>query len=485
MPKPWILPLIIVAVAAGEAPGQDPDRGIPPAAAPRAPGGDAGEDSPGGEGGPAAARDDRASGEIGDESARRGTMAVSANPAAVNIVAGTGALGRRLGLGEDSGIRLGGVWVGDASGVLVGGRSPGDWGLNELTIADLGLDAEKLFGWRGGTFGAQFLQFAGQPTNVLAGAFPGFDSLEVTPPLVRQELYQLWYRQSLFDDRFVFRIGKSVPTFDFNNVVRPVPVGDPEAAIPAVSGLIYTPMFVNPTMLGVIPGYYNSATGLTATLAPTKSLYFSYGLYDGNLAQGRQTGLEGPRFNGHYFHIGEVGYAYRAGPQAKPGNIGLGFWGQAGKLHTFGGPDVGGVRGVYLFGSQRLWFRNPGRDSSGISGFYQFGANNSDAMLARQYFGAGLTGFGLVPGRPDDSFGCGLALTWLNGSPEAGKVFFPDAGPGPLHLRPSQLMMSWYYQMKLFDGCFVQPNLTYIPTPGQGDSVPGALAFTMRMVVLF
>ena len=39
--------------------------------------------------------------------------------------------------------------------------------------------------------------------------------------------------------------------------------------------------------------------------------------------------------------------------------------------------------GVYLFGSQRLWFRNPDVDSSGVSGFYQFGANNSDALRAR------------------------------------------------------------------------------------------------------
>src|SRR4029079_1260135 len=115
-----------------------------------------------------------------------------------------------------------------------------------LTIFDLNLDAAKLLGWSGGSFGADFLQFSGQTTNVLARAFPGFDSLGVVPPLVRQELYELWYRQALFDDKLIFRIGKTVPTYDFNNVVKPVPVGDPTAAIPAVSGLLYTPVFVNP-----------------------------------------------------------------------------------------------------------------------------------------------------------------------------------------------------------------------------------------------
>ena len=416
---------------------------------------------------------------------RTGAEPISANPAAVNIVAGTGALGRFLGLDDDSGIRLGGLWIGDASGVLAGGRSPGDWGLNSLTIFDLNLDADRLLGWSGGSFGAEFLQFSGQPTNILAGAFPGFDSLEVTPPLVRQELYQLWYRQALFDDRLIVRVGKTVPTYDFNNVVKPVPVGDPSAAIPAVSGLLYTPIFVNPTLLGVIPGYYNSATGITTTFAPTKSLYMNYGFYDGNLARGRQTGLEGPHFNGYYFHIGEVGHAYRLGDRRKPGNFGVGVWGQTGKLDSFRGGTTTGARGVYLFGSQRLWFRRPAVDSSGVSGFFQFGANDSDALLARQYVGGGLTAFGLVPGRPADTFGAGLAWTWLTRGDEAGRVFFPDAPPGPLRLAPSQLMLQAYYQMMLRDGFFFQAAITDIPNPGQNAALPNAFAITSRLILLY
>src|SRR4029077_9649026 len=107
-----------------------------------------------------------------------------------NILAGTGALGRFLGFDKETGIRLGGVWVGDGSGVLAGGRNPGAWAFNGLPVADVSLDTEKLFGLRGGMFDIQFLQFTGHITNNLAGAFPGFNSLEVTPPLVRQELYQ-------------------------------------------------------------------------------------------------------------------------------------------------------------------------------------------------------------------------------------------------------------------------------------------------------
>ena len=113
----------------------------------------------------------------------------------------------------------------------------------------------------------------------------------VRTPLYRSELYQLWWRQEFFDRKFILRLGKVAPTDDFNNVLRPVPVQDQHLAIPAVSGLLYTPVFINPTLLGAMPGYYNTAYGITATFTPMRNLYLSYGLYDGNIANHVQTGL--------------------------------------------------------------------------------------------------------------------------------------------------------------------------------------------------
>src|SRR5262249_58230623 len=121
-----------------------------------------------------------------------------------------------LGIGKDTGVRLGGLWLGDASGVLSGGQNSGRWGLNSLTIIDLNLDAERILGWKGGSFGTEYLQFTGQNTNGLAGAFPGFDSIEAGPPLTPHQLYQLLFRQSLFDDKLIFRVGQSLPPHALN-----------------------------------------------------------------------------------------------------------------------------------------------------------------------------------------------------------------------------------------------------------------------------
>jgi porin len=149
------------------------------------------------------------------------------------------------------------------------------------------------------------------------------------------------------------------------------------------------------------------------------------------------------------------------------------------------GAQVQGADGVYLFGSQRLWFLRPGVDNSGVSGFYQFGANNSNTMLVRQYFGAGLTGFGLVPERPKDSMGCGLAWGWLNTDPNAGAFFFPDA-PGPsTSLRTNEAIFQSYYQAFIRQGVFFQPVVTYVPNPGERPGIRDAWALTFQVTILY
>ena len=273
----------------------------------------AGTNTVGGEGG-------GASPAPGAEGVSPTANAVSGNPAATNIVAGSGRLGELLGINRN-GIRFGGLNITDANGNLAGGLGPGKWTGNTLTIADLSIDLEKFAGWKGGLFGTEFLYYDGfgpgysingrvqgkNDPNALAGTVMGYNSLSAAPPFSRAELYELWFRQEFFNKKLIVRIGKSVPTYDFNNVVQAIPARDQQASIPAISSALFTPLYVNPTLLGVIPGYYNSATGIVASLIPTDNFYLNYGFFDGNLARGEQTGFDGPRFNGYYLHLVEGG----------------------------------------------------------------------------------------------------------------------------------------------------------------------------------
>jgi porin len=377
-----------------------------------------------------------------------------------------------MGFKEDSGIHLGGLWIGNTDFLLSGGAKPRTSSFNSLGIIDLQLNLDRLWNIPGATFGTSFLQFNGQDSNGRASVLSGYNGLVAAPPFDRTQLYQLWWRQVLFDDHLILRIGKSIPTYSFNNLVSALPIRNLEPFIPAISGLLYTPLFINPSLLGVLPGYYDSAWGLTATLVPNNSIYLSYGLYDGSLASGRRTGLEAwPSFNGDYLNIGEIGFAWAG---QRPGRLALGAWHQSGLIQGFGNQE-NGIDGFYTFATNRLLTIKQGLGRIGsVIGFLQYGINNSQTKPVTQFAGGGLSGFGLIPHRPRDSIGMGIAVSWLN-----------DA----LESQDTEVITQIYYQAHLASEVYLQPTFSYVPDPGirspSNDTYPAASSIILQLTVLF
>lgn len=405
---------------------------------------------------------------------RTNTSSISSNPAAVNVNNGSGALQqyieKKLGIRDNHGIAVQGAWIGDSNKLISGGildakRTTS----NSVLVLDLTIETEQFNGWEGGLFSAQFLQQNAQNTNGQAGVIQGFNSLPDVQPFNRSELYALWYRQALFDNTLFIRVGKTITTLDFNNVIKPVPLSTGNPNIPAVSSLIYTPLFINPAVDGIMPGYTNSAYGITATFTPINEWYLSYGIYDGNLASGKQTGLSGPTFNGRSFQVGETGTAWLLGKNHMPGTSGIGLWHQNGLIQQ-GALTEMTATGAYLFGSQRLWYRHPGQDISGVSAFYQYSINNSKVLPMKKSIGSGLTAFGLIANRDDDSMGVGVSLVWLNAI--STRV-------------PTEVMYQIYYQAKLLTDIYLEPVFSYIPTPGQNASLNSVFSGTLRAIILF
>lgn len=402
------------------------------------------------------------------------TTAISSNPAAVNVGTGSGSVQRyiekKLGIKDNHGIEFQGAWLGDTNRLFAGGITDAQLTTsNSVLLLNLTIDMERFSNWKGGLFSAQFLQENAQNTNGEAGVVQGYNSLPDVPPFNRSELYSLWYRQELFDKKLYVRIGKTITTLDFNNIIKPAPLNPGDPVIPAVTSLIFTPIFINPAVDGVMPGYTNSAYGVTLNFTPVKNWYFTYGVYDGNLAAGKQTGLIGPTFNGAYFHVAESGGDWTLGKHHLPGTMGVGAWHQTGLINQ-GLLSEMGASGSYIFGSQRLWYQHPGINNKGISAFYQLGINDSSALPMKKYIGGGLTAFGLVDNRADDSMGIGAILSSLNHLS---------------HDRPSEVMYQIYYQAKVITNIYLEPALSYIPTPGSSDNLNSVWAGTIRAIVLF
>ena len=399
---------------------------------------------------------------------------ISSNPSSVSEVTGTGKLqqyiNEKFGIKDTQGIRIGGMYIGDTNDLFSGGiPDPQRQTSNSLLLLNLSIDTEKFKGWQGGLFNVEFLQFNGQRTNTEAGSIQSYNGLPGLPPLNRSELYQLWYRQSLFQDKVILRIGKSIPTYDFTNVIRSIHTRNEKTLISATTGLIYTPIFVNSSLLGVLPGYYNSAYGITLNFAPIKTWYTSLGVYDGSLARNIQTGLTGPHFNGSYFNIVETGAVWVLGKNQLPGKFSVGVWHQTGPvINSMPYLSEQGASGIYLFGSQRLWYNDPKISNKGLTIFYQYGRNNSSVLPITQFIGSGFTFFEPITNRKDDSFGFGLAYAWLQQN---------------LFIHNVEIIYQTYYQAKVYKEIYLEPALSYIPKPGTSNNPDWAA--TLRAIILF
>lgn len=421
-------------------------------------------------------------------------LALAANPRALSGGYYSGLLQKALGLSPDFPVKVGGVLTLGGNWLASGGLRPHSTTGDFVLGLGAGVDAERLLHIPGGEFYVSGIVYQGTNSNGRAGSVQVYDNLSPPKDFQRLELYELWWRQRLFSDRLIFKIGKINSGGEFGQVLVPAPVAEANMRDWTVSDLIYTPSGLLTTNFK-LPIYPNPAWGVAVSFLPTRNFYVSYGLFDGNGAHGVQTGVEvGPEFNGYWFHIGEVGYAWRLGEQGKPGRFAAGIWGQTGDMATgtltldrTDAVTTNGAMGYYAFGYQRLWYRNPGTDPSGLIGFAQLGYSDSPTNTANWYVGGGLTALGLVPGRPYDTAGIGFAWSKLNSGADAGLVFFPNV-PSTYtsnSLRSSELMLQVFYQLNLIPPYLgLQAAYTAIPTPGYRPGIPWANIFTLRMFVV-
>lgn len=402
-------------------------------------------------------------------------VGVSSNPSPSDHI-GTGYFGDKLfqAFGVDSketGISLESLWILDGNQLFSGGVSGTDrTTVNNLVQFELLYDTGKADNWEGGVFAIELLQLNGAQTNGNAGLVQGFEGLIQTSPLSRTELYAWWYRQELLDGNLIFRVGKSTPNSDFNSVNRLFPMKDKRVS-PVASGVIYGTIFSQGSLSSFLPSYYNSAFGASAFYFPADNFYVGIGGYDGNKARGEQTGLEGPQFNGYYFLIGETGLSWS--DAYLPGRLAIGAWKQTGELTLDTGSEVisqKGAVGLYLYATQRLWWKDKENANSGLVTFLQLGINNTRTLPINKFLGWGITAYGLVPYRVKDSFGFGLSFAGLN---TKSKPY------------PREWMFQGYYQCCLFGSVYLEPVVSYIPRPGGVRGLPATWAGTLRWLAYF
>jgi porin len=310
--------------------------------------------------------------------------------------------------------------------------------------------------WRGGVLFFRFQNKHGKGiTDEYVGDFQvlsNMDALEFT------QVSELWYRQSLFDDRLWIKAGKQEANDDF-------------------AGVEYGAEFIN-SSAGFSPtiplaSYPDQDFGAVLGTALVPWLSVNLGVYNGDpdgsrSLRGLFVDLAGPMI------IGEPALHYEL--RGRPGHFRVGGWFNGTDLDSPDEDDpdpetFGEAYGWYLTWDQELWREHPEdlEDGQGIGIFAQYGWAPPDRSLAEYYVGGGIQWAGPIPCRDEDIAGVGVF-----------HVRFSDEANLE---RGSETVVEAFYNIQLLGFLFLKPDLQYVIDPG-GTTNPDALAVGLRFGVV-
>ncbi len=247
------------------------------------------------------------------------------------------------------------------------------------------------------------------------------------------------------------------------------------------------------------PTFERSGLGVQGAFALTEQVTLRAGVYDGDTLDDPDGdparyphGLHVELGHGQgAFALTELDVAWSRGPEGagRPGCFKVGAWGHTADFADLADPGLShaGNYGIYLVAEQMLW-REPGAGAGasggeairGLTGFVRAGFSPGDRNLYSQTADAGLSYTGLLPGRPADILGLGLAWVRLSEgyrcAERAAGATVESEGEGVVELS---------YQVVLGDRWSFTPDLQWIRQPGGSRAVGDALVIGLRTRLSF
>ena len=391
-------------------------------------------------------------------------------------------------------------------GVASGGIRRGSQYSGQLeTVLDIDLD--KLAGWKGLTFHANAFQLHGRGLSAShLGVFDPVTNYEATPST---RLFEVWLEQSLFNDKLAVRFGQMRVDYDGEFVNAPS------------AGLFVSASFGWPSFLGSnLPAggvtYPIIAPGVRVKVAPTDKLTLLLAAYNDDPAGPCDSDPQVCNNNGLKFRlrdnpflIGEVQYKYsdNKSPSGLSGLAKIGGFADLGKFNdkrlstdglSLADPGSNGIArryhsntGVYGVIDQQVYRPAGGNGDDGVYIFGRLAGLPSDRNTIDFAFDAGVRFNGIVPGRPDDSFGFAYAYNHVSKHladlDRNAAIFTGTAAP----IRSSEALAELTYRMQIRPGLILQPDLQYVWRPGGNaadpnqptKAVPDAWVWGIRSVV--
>jgi porin len=360
---------------------------------------------------------------------------------------------------EQNGITPTVTMLTDSSSVLAGGVERGDLVVRYLFDAEVEVDAERLFGLRGGRFFTDLQVQNGRNGSEDTGDIQGYSNIDGPD---RLQLAKLWYEQRLFDDVLRVKIGKADANTDF-------------AYVEHGFRHIQSSFGFTPTMLGM-PTYPDPSFGMALFLTPVGGVYAEAGVYDGATQAGFATGPRGPSTlfgpPSDLFVVGEVGLRHHEGDGEMPGRVGIGAFHHSGDFVRSDGVGTSSARGYYAVADQLVW-RPDATGVRGIGVFAQYGYADPDVSVIEHYAGIGATWTGPFGDRLDDA--CGIGVAWAR---------FRDVRNDGVR-GGGEIAIEVFYTLQVTPWLRVKPDLQYIHDPSGDPTIADALVATLRVAIDF
>jgi porin len=395
------------------------------------------------------------------------------------------------------------VW-GNVSGGIKRGAS-----YDGVTLASIGLDTQRAFGWSGGTFNISAWNIRGR--SISSDNLLNLQTVSGILATPTTRIWEVWFQQSFLDGQFDIKLGQQSL--------------DQEFMVSANSGLFINtmmgwPMVPSADLFAGGPAYPLSSLGVRLRAQLPAGFTVLGGVFDDNPPGGPFEAdgqlLGSTRWGGNFnlrtgaLVIGEIQYAlnqpgngqmdYGTASSGLPGTYKLGFWVDTAPFESprfdntgmplalTGGTPLNLRNNFSIYGvvDQMVW--QAGRDDPrSVSVFARLMGAPGDRNLINFSVNAGITMKAPLPGRDDDTVGIGFGIAKV--SPTAAGFDIDSGVPA----RGTETFIEVTYQAQVTGWWQLQPDFQYVLNPGGGilnpnnpsQRVGNEAIFGLRSIVTF
>jgi len=282
------------------------------------------------------------------------------------------------------------------------------------------------------------------------------------------DLLQLWYEQSLLENRLKIRVGKLDMTGGFQCQGCPVSFDGNTYANDPTLQFLNCALINNPS----IP-FPQQGLGAIVFAEPVDGFYMSAGIADAN-ADNRTTGWHTAfEEDANTLTIFETGITPTLpsanGPMQGAYRVGAWYDTALPKADSWGG---------YTSCDQMIFKEDDNKDDTqGLGLFARYGLANDDVFMISQFWSAGAQYQGLIPGRDNDVLGFGVANGQLR------TVDFDYVNGGFVFPKGKETVYELYYNIMLAPWLSLTPDFQFIKDPISTGS--DASVFGLRLQITF